>query len=88
MNPQTVIVAVVKKHATLISGELGGVGTEIMLDSGSSVSIIREELVAHVRDVIKVPPPSTPQPQLVTAAGDPPPNVEHIKAQVRIRSFR
>ena len=40
MSPDAVIVAAIKKHATVIVGEVEGNRTEIMLDSGSSVSLI------------------------------------------------
>ena len=41
MSPEVVVTAAIKKHATVIVGEVGSIDTEIMLDSGSSVSLIR-----------------------------------------------
>ena len=57
MSPDTVIVAAVKKHATVIV-EVGGKNTDIMLDSGSSVSLVRRDLLHHIQDAVKLPVPS------------------------------
>ena len=36
-----VTVAVVRSQATMVKGELGGVAVDVMLDSGSSVSLVQ-----------------------------------------------
>ncbi len=55
----------------------------MMVDSGSSVSIVRQELLDSFEGITKVRP--APQLQLVTASGEPLPNLDHIKAPVRIK---
>ena len=86
MSPDKIMVATVKKHATVIVGKVGGNGTEIMLDSGSSVSLIRRGLLSHIHGAIKLPIPS--QPQLVTASGEPLLVVDHIRAEVEVKDLR
>ena len=86
MSPDAVIVAAIKKHATVIVGEVEGNRTEIMLDSGSSVSLIRRDLLLCIRNAIQLPIPS--QPQLVTASGEPLLVVDHIRAKVRIKELQ
>ena len=46
-----VTVAAVKSSATMLKGRLGGVEVELMLDSGSSVSLVQSDilLAAHSR---------------------------------------
>ena len=45
-----VLVASVKSKAATIRGEIGGVVVEIMLDSGSSVSLIQRRGIVHLED--------------------------------------
>ena len=50
MNSQDVsiiTVAAVRAKAAIIAGEIGGVGVEMMLDSGSTVSLIRQSLAIY-----------------------------------------
>ena len=75
--------AAVKKHVTLIPGEIGNVATEIMLDSGSSLSLIRQVMISRMSNIANIEP-HAPQPSLVTAAGDPLPIRGYIRAPVRI----
>ena len=86
MSPEVVVTATIKKHATVIVGEVGSIDTEIMLDSGSSVSLIRRELLPCIQNAIKLPVPS--QPQLVTASGEPLLVVDHVKAKVKIKELQ
>ena len=67
VSPPTVVVAAVKKHVTVIPGEIGNVTTEIMLDSGSSLSLVQQVMIPGMSNV----EPHTPQPSLVTASGIP-----------------
>ena len=46
-----------------------GVGVDIMLDSGSSISLLRQDIVSQMEKVAQIFPQS--QPKLVTASGDP-----------------
>ena len=78
--------AAIKKHATVIIGEVGGRRTEMMLDSGSSVSLVRRDLLPCIQDMVKLPIPS--QPQLVTASGEPLLVVDHIRAKVKIKELQ
>ena len=41
----TVVVATVKSHASSIVGKVGGISSEILLDSGSSVPLLSQALV-------------------------------------------
>ena len=62
ISPDSVIGAAIKKHATVVIGEVGGNHMDIMLDSGLSVSLVRRDLLLLIRDSIKLP--ITTQPQL------------------------
>ena len=57
-----------------------------MLDSGSSVSIVRRDLLQHIQGAVKLPVPS--QPQLVTASGEPLLVIDHIRAKVKIKGLQ
>ena len=39
----TIVLATIKSHASGIFGKVGGISTEIMLDSGSSVSLLSQD---------------------------------------------
>ena len=68
-NGNTIVtVAAVKSTATLIKGKLGGASVELMLDSGSSVSLIQNDTLEGASNVVQVTP--TRQIQLITASGD------------------
>ena len=56
---------------------------EIMLDSGSSVSLIRQEVLPKTQGIIKIVSVNPPV-QLVTASGDHLPIVDHVKAPVQL----
>ena len=78
-----VVVATVKKHATLIPGEIGNIATEIMLDSGSSLLLVRQVMISRMSNIATIEP-HAPQPSLVTASGDPLPIRGYIRAPVLI----
>ena len=61
----TVTVAAVKSTATVIKGTFGGVAVEMMLDSGSSVSLVQCNVLQHAQNVIHVT--TVRSVQLVTA---------------------
>ena len=82
VSPPTIVVAAVKKHATLIPGEIGNVATEIMLDSGSSLSLVRQVMIPRMSNVTNVEPHAS-QPLLVTASGDPLPIKGYIRAPIQ-----
>ena len=54
-------------HKEVIKQKVWGNCTEIMLDSGWSVSLVRQDLLLHIQDAVKLPVSS--QSQLVTALG-------------------
>ena len=82
-NDNTIItVAVVKSTATIIKGSLGGVGVELMLDSGSSVSLVQCDVLKGAQNIAQV---TAGRPiQLVTASGDQLPILQHVKASVQL----
>ena len=60
----------VKTNATIITGRLGGVPSELMLDSGSSVSLAKRDVLSKAR--------------YVRASGEQLHIVEHIQATVQL----
>ena len=77
-----ITVAVVKSTATIIKGSLGGVGVELMLDSGSSVSLVQCDVLKGAQNIVQV---TAGRPiQLVTASGDQLPILQHVKASVQL----
>ena len=60
---------------------------EMILDSGSAVSLVRGEEIGSVRKKVKSTQ-SKPQLQLVTASGDPLPIIDHITASVQIGQLK
>ena len=85
VSPQDVnviTVAAVKTKAATILGKIGGSAVEMMLDSGSSVSLIRRDVIAGLQGIRKIP--ESPSLRLVTASGEPLVIVEHIQATVCI----
>ena len=64
-HSNAVTVAAVKMKAVVIMGEVGGMKTEIVVDSGSSLSIVRKEVLHRPKVTTKVHPAL--QLQLITA---------------------
>ena len=73
-------------NAAVIRGEFEGKPLEMMLDSGSAVSLVRQEEISSVRERVKTTQ-SKPQLRLVTASGDPLPIIDHITASVQIEQL-
>ena len=48
-----IVVAAVKSKVATIVGIIGGVGVDVMLDSGSSVSLIQQEVLERAKGVTK-----------------------------------
>ena len=77
-----VTVSVVRSSAATLVGELAGKSLEMMLDSGSAVSLIIKEEVDTLHDkLINIP---IPQVRLITASGEPLPITGCVQAPVRI----
>ena len=53
-NDNVITIAAVKSTATVIKGKFGGVVVEVMLDSGSSVSLVQFDVLQGARNVIQV----------------------------------
>ena len=76
------MVAAVRNKAAITKGRIGGVEAEVMLDSGSSVSLVRQEVLSQAP---KMPSVTGVKPiQLVTASGDPLKILDHVQAPVKI----
>ena len=63
-------------------GSVGDTAAEIMLDSGSSVSLLRQELAQKATGVVRTQPRH--KMRLVTAAGESLPILGYVKATVRL----
>ena len=53
-SANVVTVAVVRSQATTVQGELGGKAVDLMLDSGSSVSLVESGTLIGMKDVVSV----------------------------------
>ena len=75
-------VAAVKPKTAAMEGRLGGVEVEMMLDSGSSVSLIQKDVLSRAQDVVRI---KTTKPlRLVTTSGDQLPILDHVSALVQV----
>ena len=72
-----------RTNAAVVTGLLGGVAIEMMLDSGSVVSLVRKDMMSpQMINVAQIPLPAV---KLVTAAGDDLLMVDHIQTTVQIQ---
>ena len=71
----------IKPHAASVVGKVGGVSTEIMLDSGSSVSLLSQETAIQLTGVKQQP---LPQVQLQTASGKSLPIKDYVIVDVQL----
>ena len=69
INPQVVTVATIKNKATVVMGEVGSMSVEVMLDSGSAVSLLRKREMVQMKSVQCLK--SDPHVKLITASGEP-----------------
>lgn len=74
--------AAVNTKTAVIVGEMGGVKTEMLLDSGSSVSLVQEGLLLQNSGVTRISPAT--HLELVTASGEKLKVVDHILAPVHV----
>ena len=81
-----VTVAVVKSTATIVKGIWGGVAVELMLDSGSSLSLVQCDVLQGAENVVQVA--ATRPIQLVTASGDQLPILQHVRASVQLGELK
>ena len=76
-------VAAMRTNAAVVTGLLGGVAMEMMLDSGSAVSLVRKDMMSsQMNNVTQIPLPAV---KLVTAAGDDLLMIDHIQTTVQIQ---
>ena len=82
-NDRVVTVAAVKCNAAILTGELAGKIMEMMIDSGSAVSLVMKQEVDTLKQdkLFNVPVPKL---RLVTALGEPMLIIGCIQAPVRI----
>ncbi|KAL5509968.1 hypothetical protein EMCRGX_G005423 [Ephydatia muelleri] len=77
-----IIIAALKSEASTIIGVIGDKELDIMLDSGASVSLIREEALTGMNMVVKDKPSQNVR--VVTAAGEDLPILYHVTARVKL----
>ena len=80
----TVVVVTTKKQTAIITGSIGHSRLEVMLDSGSSISLLAQLNVAQMTNIVQQPVPKI---LLKTASGVPLPVVQYITASVLIQSM-
>ena len=71
-------------HAASIVGKVGGISSEVMLDSGSSVSLLSQNIA---QKLIGARPQPIPQVQLQTASGDSLPIINYISVDVQLNTM-
>lgn len=76
------MVAAVKSEMTVVCGKWGGVQVELMLDSGSAVSLARRDVLAKTKNFATVG--AAKLLKLVTASGDDLPIMGYVRARVEI----
>ena len=83
MKPNIIVVAAVKNKAATTAGSFGGVEVEVMLDSGSSVSLVRQEVLSRLP---RMQPSSSGAGdiKLLTAPGEPLQVLDHVQASIKI----
>ena len=66
----------------MITRKIGGKSVEIILDSGTSMSLLAHSILPELHDILPVAPI-----QLKTDAGEPLPIIEYIQIQVCIANM-
>ena len=85
LGPQLVYVAMIKSKATVII-EVGCSTIEMMLDSGSAVSLLRKQEMENMKMI--QPLEKTPDVKLITASGEPLAILSHVVAPVQVGDFK
>ena len=78
--------AAVRNESSLVSRVWGGAITEIMLDSGSSVSLVKKEFLENSPVQVTATAPPAGHIKLVTASGDYLPIITQVESMVSIGS--
>ena len=81
----TVIVVTTKTNAVVITGHIEENAVQMMLDSGSSLSLLRRSSLASM---VGVQLSKRPTVQLVTAAGTPIPIADYVQAPIKIGNVK
>ena len=76
-----VLITTIRPSAAVIKGELGTVAVDMMLDSGSSVSLVRKDIVDKSQRVRQITPREF---HLVSAASERIPVVGHVSVPVQV----
>jgi len=76
---------IVKSQATIVKEQLGGITVDLMLDSGSSISLVQCDILSNIQNIIDAPQ-ARPL-HLVTASGDQLPILRHIRAKFQLGEF-
>ena len=77
-----VTIAAIKSKLAVIPGKLGNAAVEIMLDSGSSVSLVQQQVLSLACGWTSTKPPKCLQ--LVTASGEVLPTLGYIRAPIKV----
>ena len=80
----TIVVATIKLHKASIFGKVGGINTEIMLDSGLSVSLLSQDTAQKLTGTR---PQAIPSVQLQTASGESLPIIDFISVAVQLNKM-
>ena len=76
-----IVIAAIQTSAAVIKGELSNKEVDMMLDSGSSISLVQECVIPDLSGVRQFGPK---EPQIVSAAGETIPFMGHILLPVKI----
>ena len=85
VRPNNIVVATIKSHAAGIVGKVGGISTEIMLDSGSSVSLLSQDTAVQLTGATSQPLPHI---QLQTASGEALPIMDYVSVDVQLNKMK
>ena len=64
---RTIIVTTIKTQAANIIGKIGNIQVEMLMDSGSSISLLSQDTAKRLKDFTQIP---LPQIKLKTASGE------------------
>ena len=81
---RTIIVATIKTQAANIIGKVSNVQIEMLMDSGSSISLLSQDIAKRLKDFSQRPLPPI---KLKTASGEILPLCNHISTQVYIQNM-
>ena len=80
----TIVVATIKSHRASIIGKVGGINTAIMLDSGSSVSLLSQDTAQNLTGT---KPRTISSVQLQTASGESLPIIDYVNVAVQLNKM-